>query len=501
MNWCLLPKEEYEEVWFPAGAACEVAIKRTEPGSVQRDDGQVGQSFGVDQMIADSVKTAAAAPPSIPTATFTSPVKQTATSATSSSPLPPSIPAAVVNNSVSFFNAVPLEPPNAILGLALDCKNDTCPTKIDLTIGAYRDENGKPQVLQVVRDAEVILQQQQHDHEYLPQDGLPLFNQVSQVLMFGDDSKVLKENRVYTIQSLSGTGCLRLASDFIGMHLPSSTCYIPQVTWQNHSSILAAASVKQGTYRYIDGTGCALDFNGMIEDISQAVEGSIILLHNCAHNPTGVDPTEEQWRTILQICQTRRLLAFFDNAYQGFVSGNPAIDAYAVRLFADAGMEMIAACSFAKNFGLYGERVGALHYVVSRSELKATIGSQLRSISRTLYSTCPSYGARIVSIVLSNPVLRSQWESQCGMMAARLSNVRKCLYDCLLSKNVKGQWDHVIKQRGMFSYTGIPAPVVARLKDEYHIYMLSNGRISLAGLNTNNIEVFVTALAYIIGSN
>ena len=489
-NWSLLPKSEYGQPWFPLGISCEPAVKLTEPGTVVREDGQVGQAFGVDQMIADSLKTK---PPS--------PQKQAANPVPPTPPSPEKTTAVTTNATMSYFGNVPLEPPNSILGVALECKKDTFPQKVDLTIGAYRNEQGLPEVLPCVREAEALLHEQRVDHEYLSQDGLPQFVSVSQALLFGEGARVLSEGRVYSIQGLSGTGSLKLATDFIAMHMPGAMCMIPSVTWQNHVSILQSSRVPQSTYRYLDHTGCALDFEGMLADIKSAPEGSVILLHNCAHNPTGVDPTEDQWKEILQACQKNKLLPFFDNAYQGFVTGSPAVDAFAVRLFADAGMEMFVACSFAKNFGLYGERVGCLHVVTSRPELVTNVGSQLRALARSLYSTCPSYGARLVAIILSTPSLKDAWEAQCRAMAERLSGVRSDLYDELMRCDVRGTWDHLKAQRGMFSYSGISAPVVARLKADYHIYMLSNGRISLAGLNKSNISYFVKALTDILGTN
>lgn len=320
--------------------------------------------------------------------------------------------------------------------------------------------------------------------------------------MFGEDSPILRDGRIYSIQGLSGTGSLRLACDFISSFLPSSTVYYPDTTWPNHPTMLASAGVKKtATYRYLDSTGCALDFDGLVEDLSQCPEGSIILLHLCAHNPTGVDPTDEQWHRIIDIIKTRKLLPFFDNAYQGFVSGCPHKDALAARLFAETGLEMIIACSFAKNFGLYGDRVGVLHMVTADTAPVSSIASQLRVVSRALYSTCPTHGARIVARVLGDPALKTLWEQECKGMADRLSGIRGKLHAELLRLNVKGTWDHVVAQRGMFSYTGISAPVVKRLRDEYHIYMLENGRISLAGLNESNIERFAGALLEIMGSN
>lgn len=403
--------------------------------------------------------------------------------------------------SSSAFINIPLEPPNSILGLALECKKDPFPHKIDLTIGAYRNEQGVSEVLHCVRDAERLLFEQKVDHEYLSQDGHTLFNSMSQQLLFGEESKVLQDKKVYSIQGLSGTGCLKLASDFIALHMPNKICYMPAITWQNHNSILKSSRVPQKTYRYLDKSMTKLDFDGMMDDISSAPTGSVILLHNCAHNPTGIDPTEDQWRQILKVCKQNYLLPFFDNAYQGFVSGSPAIDAFAVRLFADAGMEMIVACSYAKNFGLYGERVGCLHVVVSKSDLVSNIGSQFRAISRSLYSTCPANGARLVALILSTPSLRTAWEKQCRAMAERLSGIRQDLYNELVKNKVKGDWSHLKSQRGMFSYSGVPEQAVARLKSEYHIYMLANGRISLAGLNKSNVATFVNALTKILGTN
>jgi aspartate/tyrosine/aromatic aminotransferase len=251
----------------------------------------------------------------------------------------------------------------------------------------------------------------------------------------------------------------------------------------------------------LDSSGCALDFAGLIEDLRGFPEGSIVLLHLCAHNPTGVDPTSEQWTQILDVIKERRLLPFFDNAYQGFVSGCPHVDSAPARAFAETGLEMIVACSFAKNFGLYGERIGALHVVTASPADVPKVASQLRVVSRALWSTCPLHGGRIVGRVLSDPALKTLWERECKAMAERLSGVREKLYHALVRLNVKGTWEHVIKQRGMFSYTGISPEVVQRLKEQNHIYMLSNGRISLAGLNDSNIERFADALLQAVGTN
>lgn len=399
-----------------------------------------------------------------------------------------------------FFHNVPIEPPNVVLGLANQCQNDPFPGKIDLIIGAYRDEDGKPVVLNSVRAAEQIIFDQKNDHEYLSQDGHSVFNRESQILMFGEGAKVIEEGRVYSIQGLSGTGSLRLGADFIFNFLNMATCYIPNTTWSNHAVILKSARVKCGNYRYLDDTGCNLDFDGLLEDIESFPEGSVILMHNCGHNPTGVDPTNDQWLQILSVIQRKKHLPFFDNAYQGFVSGSVHTDAFAVRTFADAGCEMLVASSFSKNFGLYGERVGSLHTVLSSASGIPAVSSQMRALSRAIYSTCPSHGALIVATVLSSPEYKKMWENDCLEMATRLNEVREMLYDAIIDKGVKGTWEHIKKQRGMFTYSGINKFAVERLRAKYHIYFLSNGRISLAGLNSKNIERFAAALADILGT-
>jgi len=375
--------------------------------------------------------------------------------------------------------------------------------KINLTIGAYRDDCGNPVVLDVVRDAESIIYNSKMDHEYLVQDGLAEFTKAAQELMFGESSQLIKDRKIYSIQSVAGTGSLRLALDFARRVLPNATAYIPDTTWPNHPVLLNAAQYKIGRYRYIDSTGVGFDFQGMYEDLKNCPENSIVLFHSCTHNPSGVDPNNDEWRQILEVVQSRKLFTIFDNAYQGFVSGDPNKDAFAVRLFADAGVELIACCSFSKNFGLYGERLGCVHAVTSDAKHTEVVCTVLRAMARALYSTCPSYGARIVATVLGDPERKKEWLKQCGEMATRLNQVRRSLYDALVARKVKGpcEWKHIIQQRGMFSFSGIPPEAVVRLKEEHHIYMLMDGRISLAGLNTHNTDRFADALADILGKD
>lgn len=396
----------------------------------------------------------------------------------------------------SFFANTPYEPPNAILGVAKECNEDPFPEKINLTIGAYRDDHGKPYVLPSVAEARQVLHNANVDHEYLVQDGFAKFVEVAQELMFG---KLLPN--AYTIQAVAGTGAVRLGADFLKRIVPDAVVAIPDTTWQNHPAIFSAIGYQVTTYRYLAEDRCNLDFDSMLADIRALPPRSILLMHSCAHNPSGCDPSEDQWRQILEAVQANDLLPYFDNAYQGFVSGDPEVDAFAVRLFAEAGCELIVASSFSKNFGLYGERVGALHVLCRSVEDRNKAASLLRALARLLYSTCPSFGARIVATILSDPARKQKWLNDCSNMAHRLLNIRQQLLDLLVAKNVKGTWDHVVKQRGMFSYTGLPAWAVQQLKTEHHVYMLSDGRISLAGLNPSNIERFADAVAAVLGTN
>lgn len=402
----------------------------------------------------------------------------------------------------SILNSLTPEPPNAVLGLAQECNADIFPDKINLTIGAYRGEDGKPYVLPCVREAEKAIFETKFNHEYLLQDGLTEFNLATQKLLLGSDSQLISSGRIYTIQSVAGTGALRLGTEFIKRVRPDVVIAIPNYTWQNHPTIVNAAGITLATYTYLDATATSFDYEGMLASLEQLPENAIILLHSCAHNPSGSDPTDEQWKGILSVMKRRNLFPFFDNAYQGFVSGDPDVDAFSVRLFAaDPDMEMIIACSFSKNFGLYGERVGALHIITRTTDQAETVATILRAVARCLYSTCPSYGSRIVSYILSDEERKNAWKRECAAMAHRLNDIRANLHAELVQHNVKGKWEHVRTQRGMFSFSGISRDAVLRLKHEYHVYLLEDGRVSLAGLNSSNLQKFVKALVDVLGTN
>lgn len=383
----------------------------------------------------------------------------------------------------SQFAAVTMAPPDPILGVSEAFKADSSDIKLNLGVGAYRTEDIQPYVLNVVKKAEQLMLQKGENKEYLPIDGLAAFNKVTAELLLGDGNPVIKEKRLATVQSLSGTGSLRLAAAFIQRYLPGVKVLISSPTWGNHKNIFNDAGVPWSEYRYFDANTVGLDFNGMIADIKDAPRGSIILLHGCAHNPTGIDPTAEQWEVIADVIQERAHISFFDVAYQGFASGSLDDDASSVRRFAARGMELLVAQSYSKNLGLYAERVGALNVITSTPEVATRVKSQLKRLARPMYSNPPVHGARIVANVVGDSALFDEWREEMQKMAGRIKQVRQKLYDELSSKDKSGKdWSFVLKQIGMFSYTGLSKTQSDNMTEKWHVYMTKDGRISLAGL-------------------
>ncbi|KAI0825186.1 pyridoxal phosphate-dependent transferase [Trametes gibbosa] len=393
--------------------------------------------------------------------------------------------------SLSAWSAVPAGPPDPILGVTEAFKADKDPRKINLGVGAYRDENGKPYVLNAVKKAEEILAQQNPDKEYLPITGLPEFTQAAAKLAYGADSAPLLSNSVAATQSISGTGALRIGGSFLGRFYPhSKAIYIPTPSWGNHTPIFRDSGLEVKNYRYFDKKTVGLDFKGLKEDLKNMPEKSIVLLHACAHNPTGVDPTPEQWKEISDIMKEKSLFPFFDMAYQGFASGSTSHDAFAVRHFVTEGHQIALAQSFAKNMGLYGERVGLFSLVTADPEERARVDSQLKIVIRPMYSNPPLHGARIAATILRNQDLYSLWESEVKHMAGRIIDMRHRLHDNLVNLKTPGDWQHITRQIGMFSFTGLTQPQTKALAEKAHIYMTADGRISMAGLNSGNIDYF-----------
>eukprot|EP00474_Spongospora_subterranea_P008884 CRZ09342.1 hypothetical protein [Spongospora subterranea] len=386
----------------------------------------------------------------------------------------------------SGFADVPVSPPNYVFHLQAQYKVDTSKDKINLGIGAYKTEEGKTYILDVVKKAErAVMNDPNIDKEYLPICGDPEFVNLSQKLILGSSSSVIAEGRVCGAQAVSGTGALRLCAEFISQWLPNSMVMISDPTWENHSEILKRARVPYATYRYWDNDKRGLNLDGMIEDILCAPNHSVILLHACAHNPTGVDPTKEQWAQIAAAMKTKSHYAFFDSAYQGFATGDLDNDAWAVRYFADKNFEMFLAQSFSKNLGLYGERVGCASIVCANKSVMPSVSSQLPLLIRPMYSNPPKHGMYIAKFILSNPNLFEEWKKELSVMSNRIFSMRQLLYDELVklkTPSPSGDWKHIITQIGMFSFTGLTPAQAEKMVKQYHVYMFDNGRISMPGL-------------------
>ncbi|TYH61137.1 hypothetical protein ES332_D07G029500v1 [Gossypium tomentosum] len=332
------------------------------------------------------------------------------------------------------------------------------------------------------------------DKEYLPITGMPEFNKLSAKLMFGSGSPAIKESRVVTVQCVSGCLSLRVGAEFLAKHYHQHVVYLPEPTYGNHPNLISAAGLTLKTYRYYDPKTLVLDFQGLLEDLGSALTGAIVLFHACGHNPTGVDPTCQQWEQIRQLVRQRGLLPFFDCAYQGLVSGNLDDDAQSIRMFGCDGGECFVAQSYSKNMGLYGERIGSLSIVCKTADVARRVESQLKLIIRPLYSNPPIHGAAIVTAILKDRDLYQKWTNELKAMRDRLVQVRRQLYDSLCNKGTPGDWSHIIKQVGMYSFTGLNKDQVDFLTREYHIYMSSDGRINIGGLSSKAVPYFAGAI-------
>eukprot|EP00195_Chlamydomonas_chlamydogama_P011440 CAMPEP_0202901242 /NCGR_PEP_ID=MMETSP1392-20130828/14143_1 /ASSEMBLY_ACC=CAM_ASM_000868 /TAXON_ID=225041 /ORGANISM="Chlamydomonas chlamydogama, Strain SAG 11-48b" /LENGTH=435 /DNA_ID=CAMNT_0049587777 /DNA_START=77 /DNA_END=1384 /DNA_ORIENTATION=+ len=394
----------------------------------------------------------------------------------------------------SRYDNVEMAPPDPILGVSEAFKACTHPDKLNLGVGAYRTEDLKPYVLSVVRKAEKKIFDAKENKEYLTIEGLDAFRKATVDLLLGSDHPAIKEGRIAVVQSLSGTGSLRVGAGFIARFLKGNTVYISNPTWGNHRNIFGDEGVKWEYYRYFDQETVGLDFKGMVEDLEKAPDGSVVLLHGCAHNPTGIDPTKEQWAQIADLCIRKKHVPFFDVAYQGFATGDLDKDAYAPRLFVDRGLEVIVAQSYSKNLGLYGERVGALVVVTENKDVASRVLSQLKRIARAIYSNPPTHGARIAAEVVNDKELFDEWKAEMQGMAGRIARVRGELRAALEVKYPGKDWSFVTSQIGMFSFTGLSPAQVDNMTNKWHVYMTRDGRISLAGLNSAKVDYLANAI-------
>ncbi|CDJ39270.1 aspartate aminotransferase, putative [Eimeria tenella] len=403
---------------------------------------------------------------------------------------------------MSLFAAVPLAPPDPILGLAQAFKEDQNPKKVDLGVGAYRTEDGKPYVFKAVRMAEEqIMSDPTVNKEYLPIDGLPELKELTQKLLFGEDLAAAAAGRIVSLQTLSGTGALRLAGEFIRHFVPTARyVYLSKPTWSNHHNVFGpGAGLTIREYPYWDPVTRGVDFEGMIKTLEEAPENSVVVLHVCAHNPTGMDLSHDQWSRVAGVCGSRKLLAVLDCAYQGFGSGELEKDVFGVRLFCKSvKLPFFVAQSFAKNLGLYGERAGALHAVCGGPLEGPPVLSQLKALARRAYSSPPLHGALVLARVLGGGPLRTQWEKELSAISQRIKNMRQLLRNKLEGKQTPGNWKHITQQVGMFSFTGLTPEQCELLTSKWHIYLLKNGRISMAGVNHSNVDYIVTAIDDVI---
>ncbi|MCU1726066.1 aspartate/tyrosine/aromatic aminotransferase [Pseudomonas sp. 7P_10.2_Bac1] len=398
---------------------------------------------------------------------------------------------------MSLFSAVEMAPRDPILGLNEAFNADTRTTKVNLGVGVYCNEEGRIPLLRAVIEAETIRAAEHASRGYLPIDGIQAYDQAVQKLLFGADSPLLAAGRVITTQSVGGTGALKIGADFLKQLQPDAVVAISDPSWENHRALFEAAGFPVQNYRYYDAASHDVNRAGMLEDLNALPTGSIVVLHACCHNPTGVDLTPADWQNVLDVVKAKGLIPFLDMAYQGFGDGI-AEDAAAVRLFADSGLSFFVSSSFSKSFSIYGERVGALSIITQSKDESARVLSQVKRVIRTNYSNPPTHGASIVAAVLNSPDLRAKWEAELAEMRQRIRGMRLQMVE-LLSKKAPGHdFSFVARQRGMFSYSGLTAEQVGRLRSEFGIYALDTGRICVATLNQRNIEAVTDAIVKVI---
>ena len=361
----------------------------------------------------------------------------------------------------------------------------------------YFDDSGKVPLLAAVKGAEKARLEAAPSRGYQPIEGLAAYNQIVQKMLFGEDSPLLAEGRVVTFEALGGTGALKVGADFLRRLLPGATVFLSDPSWENHRALFEYAGFPVQTYPYYDAATRGVDFSGMQAGLNSLPAGSIVVLHACCHNPTGADLDAAQWREVIEAIRARDLVAFIDIAYQGFADGISE-DALALRLFADSGLSFLVASSFSKSFSMYGERVGALSVVAANRDEAARVLSQIKRIVRTNYSSPPTHGGAVVAAVLSSPELRRLWEDELGEMRARIRRMRVSLVDKLNERGAGQDFSFVVRQRGMFSYTGLSSGQVDRMREEFGIYAVSTGRICLAALNTRNIDYVADAIAAVL---
>jgi aromatic-amino-acid transaminase len=398
---------------------------------------------------------------------------------------------------MSLFSAVELAPRDPILGLNEAFNADTRTTKVNLGVGVYFNEEGKIPLLRAVREAEKARVDLALPRGYLPMEGIAAYDAAVQKLLLGNDSPLIADGRVVTAQALGGTGALKIGADFLKRLNPTSKVAISDPSWENHRALFESAGFEVVNYPYYDAATHGVKFDEMLAAFNSYPAGTVVVLHACCHNPTGVDLTLAQWQQVVETVKARSLVPFLDIAYQGFGDSIDA-DAAAVRLFAQVDINVFVSSSFSKSFSLYGERVGALSILTSSREESSRVLSQLKRVIRTNYSNPPTHGGAVVAAVLGSPELRATWEQELGEMRDRIRAMRHGLVEKLKAAGIDRDFGFVSRQRGMFSYSGLTSPQVDRLREEFGIYAVSTGRICVAALNTRNLATVADAIAVVL---
>jgi aspartate/tyrosine/aromatic aminotransferase len=396
-----------------------------------------------------------------------------------------------------MFDSIQPAPADAILGLTEAFRADPNPKKINLSVGVYQDASGKTPVLESVKRATQKVLEKLSSKSYLPIPGSPAYAAAVQKLMFGHQHEAVVSGRVATSHTPGGTCALRVAADLIHQNLPKATIWMTQPTWPNHPQIFAAAGVPTKTAPYFDAKSNGLAWGAFFNAVNQIPAGDVLLLHACCHNPTGIDPTPDQWKQLTDAIGSRGILPLLDFAYQGFADGLE-VDTVGLKALARPGAELIVCSSYSKNFSLYCERVGALSIVAADKKTTDTVQSQVKAAIRSNYSNPPAHGGELVVTVLGNPELEKLWRSEVNQMRNRINGMRKLLVETLQAKGVPGDYSFITRQRGMFSFSGLKPNHVEALKQKYSIYIVGSGRINVAGITTENVGPLCEAIAEVV---
>lgn len=393
-----------------------------------------------------------------------------------------------------MFETIDVAPPDSILGITEAFNKDPNPDKINLSVGIYKDAQGKTPILPSVKEAERRILAGENNKNYKPIEGAPEYNALVQEILFGKGHEALNAKRVATAHTPGGTGALRVAGDYLRKKHPTATVWLSDPTWANHEQIFKAAGLSVKYYPYFDPATNGLALDKMLTGLAAANPGDAVLLHGCCHNPTGVDPTPEQWKKIGDALAQKKLLPLLDFAYQGFGSGLRE-DAVGLLELCRPGAEMLICSSFSKNFGLYNERVGALTVVAGHEAAALAVLSHIKTCIRANYSNPPAHGSAIVATVLADPALRAQWENEVKQMRDRINGMRKLFVETLAKKGVKSDNSFIIRQKGMFSFSGLNKQQVETLKTRHGIYIVGTGRINVAGMTDANMDALCAAIA------